>query len=100
MGGQRAVGRGEAAAQRRGGDEVQVVGQRYDVEVGRRYGDQLGEGPGQVKPGCDWSGHTWASPAAQYSHRPHPQTNGTVTRSPTRRVVTWGPMAAMTPAYS
>ena len=46
--------------------------------------------PGMVNPGCDWSGHTWASPAAQYSHLPQPQTNGTVTRSPTCRVDTSG----------
>src|ERR1700722_12571969 len=38
--------------------------------------------PGPVNPGWVWSGHTWVSPARQYSHRPQPQANGTVTRSP------------------
>ena len=50
VGGQGAVGGGEAAAERRGRDEVQVVGQRDDVEVGRRYGDQLGERPRHGEP--------------------------------------------------
>ena len=40
--------------------------------------------PGPVKPGWVWCGQTWVSPGRQYSHVPQPQTNGTVTRSPTR----------------
>ncbi len=39
--------------------------------------------PGPVNPGWVCRGHTCASPARQNSHRPQPQTNGTVTRSPT-----------------
>ncbi len=56
--------------------------------------------PGPVNPGCVCRGHTWTSPARQYSHRPHPQTNGTVTRSPVRQRVTCGPACATTPASS
>jgi hypothetical protein len=56
--------------------------------------------PGPVKPGWVWRGHTWASPAWQYSHRPQPHTNGTVTRSPARQRVTSGPVWAITPASS
>ena len=39
--------------------------------------------PSCVKPGWVWFGHTCASPARHCSHVPQPQTNGTVTRSPT-----------------
>ncbi len=56
--------------------------------------------PGPVNPGWVWSGHTWASPARQNSHRPQPQANGTVTRSPGRHRVTSGPAAATSPANS
>ena len=56
--------------------------------------------PGPVNPGCVCRGHTWAAPARQYSHRPHPHTNGTVTRSPARQQVTSGPACATTPASS
>ena len=56
--------------------------------------------PGPVNPGWVWSGQTWASPARQYSHRPQPQANGTVTRSPARHRVTAGPVWAMVPASS
>jgi hypothetical protein len=56
--------------------------------------------PGPVNPGWVCRGHTWASPARQYSHRPQPHTNGTVTRSPVRQRVTSGPVCAMTPASS
>jgi hypothetical protein len=56
--------------------------------------------PGPVNPGWVCRGHTWASPARQYSHRPQPHTNGTVTRSPARQPVTSGPVCAITPASS
>ena len=56
--------------------------------------------PGPVKPGCVWSGQTCASPARQYSHAPHPQTNGTVTRSPGRHRRTAGPTSTTVPASS
>jgi hypothetical protein len=56
--------------------------------------------PGPVKPGWVCRGHTWASPARQYSHRPQPHTKGTVTRSPARHRVTCGPACAITPASS
>jgi hypothetical protein len=56
--------------------------------------------PGPVNPGWVCRGHTCASPARQNSHRPHPHTNGTVTRSPARHRVTSGPAAATTPANS
>ncbi len=56
--------------------------------------------PGPVKPGWVWAGHTCASPARQYSHRPQPQANGTVTRSPARQRVTAGPVAETVPASS
>ena len=56
--------------------------------------------PGSVKPGCSWSGHTWEFPVRQSSQRPHPRTNGTVTRSPTTRLATSGPTATTVPAYS
>jgi hypothetical protein len=56
--------------------------------------------PGPLKPGCVWSGQTCASPARQYSHAPHPQTNGTVTRSPGRHRRTAGPTSTTVPASS
>lgn len=56
--------------------------------------------PGAVNPGWVCRGHTCASPARQYSHRPQPHTNGTVTRSPVRQRVTSGPVCAITPASS
>ena len=56
--------------------------------------------PGPVKPGWVWFGHTCACPARQYSHRPQPQANGTVTRSPARHRVTPVPACATTPAIS
>ena len=56
--------------------------------------------PQWVKPGCCWSGHTWAFPARHHSHRPHPQTNGTVTRSPTVHRPTPSPTSTTTPASS
>ena len=56
--------------------------------------------PGPVKPGWVWCGQTCASPARQYSHVPHPHTNGTVTRSPGRHRVTPAPTSATTPASS
>ena len=56
--------------------------------------------PGPVNPGWVCSGHTCAWPDRQYSQRPQPQTNGTVTRSPARQRVTCGPACAMTPASS
>ena len=65
VGGQGAVGGREAAPQRRGGDEVQVVGQRDHVEVGRRHGDEVGERPRLGEPRLRLVRHTWASPAAQ-----------------------------------
>ena len=40
--------------------------------------------PGPLKPGCHWSGQTWAFPDAHQAQVPQPQTNGTTTRSPTR----------------
>lgn len=54
--------------------------------------------PGPVNPGWVWSGHTCASPATQCSQTPHPQTNGTVTRSPTCQRVTSAPTSATVPA--
>ena len=56
--------------------------------------------PGPVKPGWVWSGQTWLSPPRQYSQRPQPQTNGTVTRSPTDQRSTSGPTSATWPASS
>ena len=56
--------------------------------------------PGPVNPGWVCRGHTCASPARQYSHRPQPQANGTVTRSPGRQRVTSDPVAATIPANS
>jgi len=56
--------------------------------------------PGPVNPGWVCRGHTWASPARQYSQRPQPHTKGTVTRSPARQRVTSGPVCATTPASS
>src|SRR5450759_2348634 len=56
--------------------------------------------PGWVNPGCVWSGHTWASPSRHQVQRPHPLTNGTVTRSPTAKPTTSGPTAATVPANS
>ena len=56
--------------------------------------------PGPVNPGWVCRGHTWASPAWQYSHRPQPHAKGTVTRSPARQRVTSGPVCAITPASS
>ena len=53
-----------------------------------------------MNPGWVCRGHTCAFPARQYSHRPQPQTNGTVTRSPACHLVTSGPAAATTPANS
>ena len=44
-----------------------------------------------MKPGWVCHGQTCASPARQYSQAPHPQANGTVTRSPARHRVTPGP---------
>ncbi len=56
--------------------------------------------PGPVNPGWVCRGHTWASPARQYSHVPQPQANGTVTRSPARHRLTPGPAWVTTPANS
>ena len=56
--------------------------------------------PGPVNPGWVCRGHTWASPARQCSHRPQPQANGTVTRSPARHRRTSGPAVTTTPANS
>jgi len=56
--------------------------------------------PGPVNPGWVCSGHTCASPARQYAHRPQPHANGTVTRSPARHLVTSGPACVTTPANS
>ena len=53
-----------------------------------------------MNPGWVCRGHTCASPARQYSHRPQPHTKGTVTRSPTFHRVTSGPASATTPANS
>ena len=53
-----------------------------------------------MNPGWVCRGHTCASPARQYSHRPQPHANGTVTRSPTFHRVTSGPASAITPANS
>ena len=41
--------------------------------------------PQRVKPGWVCRSHTWWSPARQDGQRPQAQTNGTVTRSPTRQ---------------
>jgi hypothetical protein len=56
--------------------------------------------PGRVKPGCSWSGQTCASPARHCSQVPHPSTNGTVTRSPTRHLLTAVPTSRTVPASS
>src|SRR5664280_2209753 len=56
--------------------------------------------PGWVNPGCVWSGQTWASPSRHQVQRPHPLTNGTVTRSPTANPTTSGPTASTVPANS
>lgn len=53
-----------------------------------------------MNPGWVCCGHTCASPARQYSQRPQPHANGTVTRSPARHPVTNGPVSATTPANS
>src|SRR4051794_22169037 len=56
--------------------------------------------PQPVKPGWYWSSHPWGAPARQVAHRPHAQTNGTVTRSPTVTRRTDAPTSATTPANS
>ena len=38
--------------------------------------------PAMVKPGCNCWGQICASPETHHEHRPQPQTNGAVTRSP------------------
>ena len=82
---QRAVRRGEPAAQARPRWRSRRLGHGDQVGVGGVQGDHSANDPQWVKPGCCWSGQTWASPARHHSHRPQPQTNGTVTRSPTRQ---------------
>ena len=56
--------------------------------------------PQWVNPGCSWSGQTWALPSRHHEHRPQPQTNGTVTRSPTCHRVTPAPVSTTSPASS
>src|SRR5215469_8175333 len=56
--------------------------------------------PGPWKPGCHWFGQTCALPDTHHMHSPHPHTNGTTTRSPTRTRLTPSPTACTTPANS
>ena len=56
--------------------------------------------PQWVNPGWVWWSHTCWSPAAHRSHRPQPQTNGTVTRAPTCQPRTSGPTDSIVPASS
>ena len=48
----------------------------------------------------DWHGWMGHDPAITLPHVPHPQQNGTVTRSPAAKPRTSGPTAATTPASS
>src|SRR5215813_999789 len=56
--------------------------------------------PGPWKPGCHWFGQTCALPDTHHGHPPHPQMNGTTTRSPTCTRATPSPTACTTPANS
>ena len=56
--------------------------------------------PHAVKPGWKSRSQIWVSPSRHGSHVPHPQQNGTVTRSPTANPCTDGPASATTPHSS
>ena len=53
-----------------------------------------------MKPGWVWLRQTWAFPAAQSGQSPQAQTNGTVTRWPTRNRRTRGPTESITSSYN
>ena len=98
--GHRTEGGGEPAAQRRGGLEAHLRGERDEVEVGALHGDLLGKGAGPGEPGLALVGADLCFAARQCSHAPQPSTKGTVTRSPTDHRRTCSPTAATTPANS
>ena len=75
-------------------------GSRTRLVSAARRATSSANDPGPVKPGWVWSGHTWVSPTAHHSQRPQPQTNGTVTRSPTAQRRTARPTVATVPASS
>ena len=81
--GDRPERRREPAAQARRGDEVhRPPGSATRFASAACTATSSANDPGPVNPGWVCRGQTWASPARQCSHRPQPQTNGTVTRSP------------------